>query len=126
MKAEKQEETKRRTAVPNWDGLKFFSAAQKHFNSATITDEEVLRGIELGYFKESYFKELPITENNDSFNEDEEKCISEFQANLTQGLSSDEIIISNKQVKKIGSKNATKKLLTELINEASLRNEAKK
>lgn len=58
-KAEIMEEIKKRTCVPNWNGLMYIQKAARHFNDKLITDEQAINFLERGILEEKNFKTLP-------------------------------------------------------------------
>lgn len=50
-------EAKKRTLIPNWEGLRYIRGA--FYDSQTITDEQAIKSIEQGFLRESHFKKLP-------------------------------------------------------------------
>lgn len=58
-RAKEFEAAKNRTNKPKWDGLRFSSKAQRHFNSRLITDEQAIDLLNKGIFTPSDFEILP-------------------------------------------------------------------
>ncbi len=50
-------EAKKRTLIPNWEGLRYIRGA--FYDSQTITDEQAINSIKQGFLRESHFKKLP-------------------------------------------------------------------
>lgn len=53
------QDIKQRKCVPAWDGNRFFTKAQRHYNSKLITDAEAVIGLKNGTFTKDHFKVLP-------------------------------------------------------------------
>lgn len=50
-------DAKKRTLIPNWEGLRYIRGA--FYDSQTITDEMAINSIKQGFLRESHFKKLP-------------------------------------------------------------------
>lgn len=57
--AVKNEEIKKRTLVPKWNGLYYVQKAARHFDSNQITDTEACKYLLDGQLRESDFNKLP-------------------------------------------------------------------
>jgi hypothetical protein len=120
--AKKFEQAKNRTCKPAWKGLKYIPATARHWNSEFLSDDEASMLLKKGFVKESDFEVLP---DDNQYSEAELNCIIEIAGHLKDGKTTDEILEEYKGVKKVGEKNLTKKLLSELISEAEKANENK-